>query len=143
MKRLDVTRPINHRDIERRITPQDRGAAGNVNSCTRTYELRVLYSTTPATLTPSIRYNAVTEAIVLNGGDDAADIKAAIDAHSEFVAASVECTVEGAGTLLTGNMIVTLPSGATIVSHTASLTRVSIYDPNPDHYINICNCSGE
>jgi len=140
MRKLDVERPINHRDIERRQTPQDRPATGTTG-CIRSYELRLLWNPTAATLTISVRYNSSTETINLTRTSTASDIKTAIDAHTEFVAAEVECTVEGSGELWRGNKVVTLPSGATITAHTATMTRRD-FSPPPEFYVNLCSCAG-
>lgn len=139
-RRLDITRPINHRDYERRVTPQDRAATGSTG-CTRSYDLRLLWNPTAATLTISVRYNASTEVINLTRTSVPDDIKAAIDAHSEFIVDEVECEVEGAGALWQSNALVTLPPGATIVAHSASMTSRE-YSPTAEWRVDICGCVG-
>lgn len=113
-----------------------------LQACTRSYVIRLWWNPTAATMTLDVRYNSVTETISIGRTDDAAAVKTAIDAHSEFVAASVTCTVTGSGEIWQGNKLIELPSGASIVDHAATMTRRSIYDPNPEFTVDICGCTG-
>lgn len=109
--------------------------------CTRSYDLRLLWNPTAAALTISVRYNAVTEVIDLDGFSDETDVMTAVDAHSEFVIDDVHCTAVSAGGFPSSNILLTLPSGATIVEHTASMTSGE-YSPSAEFRVDICGCVG-
>jgi hypothetical protein len=111
------------------------GAAG----CRISYDLRLLYRPATAVLTITVLYDGVSEVIDIEKDDVAADIKAAIDAHSKFVEHEVECTVEMAGPLYSSNAFVVLPAGASITDHTASMTRGDLRPP-PEFRVDICGC---
>lgn len=110
--------------------------------CVRSYAIRLWWNPTDATMLVDVKYNTVTETITLDRGDNVAAVKAAFDAHSEFVADSVECVVDGTGEMWQGNMLVTLPAGASITNHSATMTRRSIYNPDPEFTVDICGCTG-
>lgn len=133
---LDVERPINHRDIERRQTPQDRP---NTSPCALSYDLRLLWNPTAATMSIDVKLNAVTETISIGLTDDEIDVKTEIDAHSEFVANGLHCTTWSAGGFPSSNILVTLPGGALITNHTASLTQ-RVSSPVPEFRVDICGC---
>jgi hypothetical protein len=138
MGRLDVERPINHRDIPRRMTAQDR--ANTISGCATSYDLRLLWNPTAATMSIDVKLNGVTETISIGLTDDETDVKTAIDAHSEFVADGVHCTTSSAGGFPSSNILVTLPSGATITDHAATLTQRS-GSPTPEFRVDICGCA--
>lgn len=130
-------RIVNERPVRQRWQQQQPN-----QGCVRSYVARLWWNPSAATMTLQVRYNSVTENISIARTDDAAAVKAAIDAHSEFVAASVECTVTGSGEMWQGNKLIVLPAGASIVGHSATMTRRSIYDPNPEFTVDICGCTG-
>lgn len=138
MKRLDVTRPINHRDIERRITPQDRSGPSTAG-CIRTYDLRILWNPASGNCTIGVRYNSVTESISFARNATHSAVLALINAHSEFVAASVTASFSGAGSFPSANMVVRLPSGAEIVSHSDTLVS-SGGSPVAEFRVDVCGC---
>lgn len=137
-RRLDIERPINHRDIERRITPQDRG--GKALGCARSYDLRILWQPTSGTCSIDILFNAVTETITFQFDDTHADVLAEVNAHSEFVAESVTASYLGAGSFPSANMVLVLPSGATITSHSETLVDAAL-SPEAEFRVDICGCA--
>ena len=118
---LDISRKVNHRDIERRVTQQDR--PGKSGGCSKRYSLGVYNNPSGGSCTIDVTYNAVTEAIALPYDSTAAEIKALIDAHTEFVVDSVECETESASDWPHGIVLVTLPGSATMVRVGETLTR--------------------
>jgi hypothetical protein len=113
---------------------------GGGEGCTPSYDLRLLWNPTAATMSIDVKYNTVTETISIGLNDDETDVKTAVDAHSEFVIDDVHCTATSAGGFPHSNILLTLPSGASIVTHAATLTRRS-GSPDPEFRVDICGCS--
>ena len=113
---------------------------GAIGGCVSSYDLRLLWNPTAATMSIDVKLNGVTEAISIALTDDETDVKTAIDAHSEFVADSVHCTATSAGGFPSSNILVTLPAGATITDHAATLTRRD-GSPTPEFRVDICGCA--
>lgn len=116
---------------------------GGSSACTTSYDLFILGDPSGGDITLPVTYNSVTESIVIPYNSSDTAIKTLIDAHSEFVAATVECTVTstGPGGVLPGNnMIIGLPSGATM---TLSSTNTLVRRPGgfyPSASLRLCGC---
>lgn len=108
--------------------------------CAASYDLRLLWNPTAATMSIDVKLNGVTEAIAIGLTDDEVDVKTAIDAHSEFVSDGVHCTTSSAGGFPSSNILVVLPAGATITDHSATLTRRD-GSPTPEFRVDICGCA--
>jgi len=98
---------------------------GGGSSCKALYDFRFLNQPLSGTGTVTVTYNAVAEDIDIDVSACAdTDVKSAIDAHSELVAATLECTiVGGTGTMYGGNVLIRTPPGCTVKYKTASLTK--------------------
>ncbi len=101
----------NREDVARRKTPPDQPKTGTT-ACTLSYDLMILGNPTGGDVTIAVSRNAVIENIVIPYDSTQAEVKALIDAHAEFVADAVECTVTSAGDLPFSNMLIGLPSGS-------------------------------
>lgn len=117
------------------------GSGSTSNNCRMTYELRLMWNPTEATITIHLKYNDVTEDIVITRGMTALEIQDELNTHSEIIAAGEGCSVGGAGHLYNSNMVVWLPEGATIEGFSAVMTTRE-YSPTAEFYINICSCRG-
>lgn len=94
--------------------------------CNTIYDLRFLDNPSAGWGKVDVTYNSVTETIQLDYDFTRTDVLTAINAHSEFVAASVTATSAfDTGVLNGGNVCVRLPTGATMVRHSDSLTPQS------------------
>lgn len=113
---------------------------GTDTACIRSYDLRLLWNPSAGTMSIDVKFHDVTQTISIGITDDETDVKAAVDAHTEFVAAEVECTAESAGGFPSSNILLTLPSGATIVAHDSTLTPRS-GSPDPEFRVDICGCA--
>jgi hypothetical protein len=111
------------------------------SDCIETYEFKLMWNPTEATITLHVKYNEVTEDVEITRAMDAAAIQAALNTHSEFIAAGEFCSVSGAGYLYNSNMVVWLPAGATIEGFSAVMTTRE-YSPTAEFYVNICSCRG-
>jgi len=90
--------------------------------CATIYDLRMMENPSSGWGKVDLTYNAVTETIQLDYDFTRADVLTALNAHSEFVAASVEATSAfDTGVLNGGNVCVRLPDGASLVKHSDSL----------------------
>ena len=135
---LDVERPINHRDIPRRMTPQDR--ANTVGSCSPSYDLRLLWMPTNGSISIDVLYLGVTQTISVGIDVTAEELKELIDLHPKFIEEEVECECESAGGFPSSNIIVTLPDGAKIAGHESTLEQRDD-NPYPEFRVDICGCS--
>jgi len=105
---------------------------GSATKCVSTIDFRFLNFPASGNGKIDLTYNSVTEEITFNVSSDLdTDVKTAIDAHSEFVAASKECTIAGGtGRMNGGNVLISLPDGATADWKSQSLVR-SAFAPYP------------
>jgi hypothetical protein len=89
---------------------------GGGAACSPSYELRHWYFPSGGSSEIEVTYNAVTETIELPFNATPSQVKTAIDAHTEMVAASVECTASSipGGNLWRSAVIVRMPIGGTI-----------------------------
>lgn len=122
---LDISRKVNHRDIERRVTQQDRPGK-SPGGCVQCYSLGMYNYPASGSGVIDVTYNAVTESIALPHDSTAAEIKALIDAHSEMALEPVECEVEAAADWPHGIMLVKMPPGATLFRTGQTLVRNTV-----------------
>ena len=95
-------------------------------SCQPIYDLRFLDNPSAGWGKVDLTYNSVTETIQIDFDFLTADVLTAINAHSEFVAASVTASAAfSTGVMNGGNVCVQLPDGATMVWSSMSLTPTS------------------
>ncbi len=104
----------NRADVHRRPTPPDQPRTRG--DCTPSYEIRHWHFPDGGSSEIEVTYNAVTESISLGYAATAAEVKTAIDAHTQMVLAGVTCSTSSvpAGTLRRSSVLVVMPSGGTI-----------------------------
>lgn len=111
---------------------------GATQPCSGTYDFRINFSPAGGTATFELTYNEVTEQIGVTYDMSPEALKAAIDAHSQYVAAGIESViVDSTGTLGTGNIVMALPRGSRVAYFAAALTRGS-GSPVPEFKIYAC-----
>lgn len=113
--------------------------AGAGATCARTYDLRILWNPASGNCTIGVRYNSVTETIAFARNATHSHVIDLINAHSEFVFASVTASFAGAGSFPSANMVVRFPSGAEIVSHSDTLVS-SGGSPVAEFRVDVCGC---
>jgi len=111
---------------------------GATQPCSGTYDFRINFSPAGGTATFTLTYNDVTEQIGVTYDMSSESLKAAIDAHSQYVADGVESViVDSTGTLSTGNIVMALPRGSTVRWFGSALNRGS-GSPVPELRIYAC-----
>lgn len=97
-----------------------------------------MWNPTDAEITIQVKYNDVTEDVVITRGMTALEIQDEFNAHSEFGGSG--CSVGGTGGYLwNSNMILYMPPGATIEGFSAVMTTRE-YSPTAEFYLNTCAC---
>lgn len=115
------------------------GAGGT--GCSARYECRIWFFPSGGSCKLNVTFNEVMEPITVNFDDGLAEIKTAVDAHSELVAASKECTVTGGVDMSRSNVFITMPEGGTIdPGDDSTLTRAA-GAPVPRLGVTLCSCS--
>lgn len=109
-------------------------------SCTRQYNVKLWWAPDGGSASFALTYNAITETITINWDDSPTDLKAAVDAHAQFVAQGVACSAVGAGALRYHNCLLTLPDGASISGATHVLTQSDPDEHSPYLSIDLCGC---
>lgn len=111
--------------------------------CVPRYELRHWWRPSGGHSQISVLFNSVSEIIDIPYEANEATIAAAIDAHSEFVAAGAHCSVEMlSGGLTRTSAIISLPLGATLDWHAdSSLVADTSTDAVPFLTVVPCSCT--
>ena len=111
---------------------------GATQPCSGTYDFRMNFSPASGGASFDLTYKDVTERITVQFDTNADELKALIDAHSQYVADGVESViVDSTGDLDEGNIVMALPRGSCIRLAGGGLVRGS-GSPVPEFKIYAC-----